>query len=190
MAPQILCCCEIRGAVIDEWLFLARPYCQLSKFGKMYQIYRLKSQNTYQEIVLLDAETIEATWSFYYCNFNCNCWRSNPSYRNRIICYWTAYWNKFSFRSIWCHIVSNWCCISRHGLWIREGKGMGMDYTTIVLIIGIVVSIISLPRSFAGGFSNTGSNLSGDIVSIAISAFIVYYLDRPNVKAYFGRTMF
>ena len=43
MAPQILCCCEIRGAVIDEWLFLTWPYCRLSKFGKMYQIYRLKS---------------------------------------------------------------------------------------------------------------------------------------------------
>ena len=30
---------------------------QLSKFGKMYQIYRLKSQNTYRDVVLLDAET-------------------------------------------------------------------------------------------------------------------------------------
>jgi hypothetical protein len=75
-----------------------------------------------------------------------------------------------------------------YGLW--NGRGWAWTISTIVLIIGIVANIISLPRSFAGGFSNTGSNLSEDIVSIAISAFIVYYLYRPNVKAYFGRTMF
>jgi len=75
-----------------------------------------------------------------------------------------------------------------YGLW--NGKGWAWTISTIVLIIGIIVNIISLPRTIARVYSNTGSNLSGDIVSIGISAFIVYYLYRPHVKAYFGRTMF
>jgi hypothetical protein len=75
-----------------------------------------------------------------------------------------------------------------YGLW--NGKGWAWTISTIVLIIGIIVNIISLPRTIAGLYSNTGSSLSGDIVSIAISAFIVYYLYRPHVKTYFGKTGF
>ena len=40
-----------------------------------------------------------------------------------------------------------------YGLW--KGRGWAWTISTIVLIIGIVVNIISFPRSFAGGFSNT-----------------------------------
>jgi len=75
-----------------------------------------------------------------------------------------------------------------YGLW--KGKGWAWTISTIVLIIGIIVDIISLPRTIATGYSNTGSSLSGVVVSIGISAFILYYLYRPHVKAYFGRATF
>jgi hypothetical protein len=70
-------------------------------------------------------------------------------------------------------------------------KGMGWAWTIsiIVLFIGIVIDIVSLSITSVGGFSNTGSNLLGNIVGIGISAFIVYYLYRPHVKAYFGKTI-
>ena len=62
------------------------------------------------------------------------------------------------------------------GLW--KGKGWAWTISTIVLIIGI----ISLPRRSAG-------DIVSSIVSIAINAVILYYLFRPHVKAYFGKTM-
>src|SRR5689334_15144358 len=65
-----------------------------------------------------------------------------------------------------------------YGLW--KGKGWAWTISMIVLIIGIIIKLISLPRAVA-----SGSNFSEDIVSIAISAFILYYLYRPHVKAYF-----
>jgi hypothetical protein len=99
----------------------------VSRYGKKYQIYPLKSRNTSQDLELLNAET-ETTWSYYYCNFNCNCRHRNTPCRNRISCYWATHRNKLSFHSVRCHIVSNWCRISCHGLWIMERKGMGMDY--------------------------------------------------------------
>lgn len=70
-----------------------------------------------------------------------------------------------------------------YGLW--KGKGWAWTISMIVLIIGIIIKLISLPRAVA-----SGSNFSEDIVSIAISAFILYYLYRPHVKAYFGKTTF
>jgi len=81
--------------------------------------------------------------------------------------------------------------VMAHGLW--KGKGWAWTISIILLFIGIAIDIISLSITSAGLFSNTGSNLSGDIVSgivgIGISAFIVYYLYRPHVKAYFGKTI-
>jgi len=82
--------------------------------------------------------------------------------------------------------------VMAYGLW--KGKGWAWTISIIVLFIGIAVDIISVSiTSAAGVFSNTGSNLLGDIVSsivsIGISAFIVYYLYRPHVKAYFGKTI-
>jgi hypothetical protein len=57
-------------------------------------------------------------------------------------------------------------------------KGMGWSWTvTVVLsIIGIILNALSLA---AGNF--------GGIISIIISAVILYYLFRPHVKAYFGK---
>jgi hypothetical protein len=75
-----------------------------------------------------------------------------------------------------------------YGLW--NGKGWAWTISTIVLIIGIIVDIISIPRTIATGYSSTGSSLSGVVVGVVISAFILYYLYRPHVKAYFGRAMF
>ena len=82
--------------------------------------------------------------------------------------------------------------VMAYGLW--KGKGWAWTISIIVLFIGIAIDIVSLSiTSVAGVFSNTGSNLLGDIlssiISIGISAFIVYYLYRPHVKAYFGKTI-
>ena len=57
-------------------------------------------------------------------------------------------------------------------------KGMGWSWTvTVVLsIIGIILNALSLA---AGNF--------GGIISIIISAVILYYLFRPHVKASFGK---
>jgi len=78
-----------------------------------------------------------------------------------------------------------------YGLW--KGKGWAWTISIIVLFIGIAISIASVSITSTGVFSNAGSNLLGDIVSgivsIGISAFIVYYLYRPHVKAYFGKTI-
>lgn len=68
---------------------------------------------------------------------------------------------------------------------LLKGRGWAWTLSTIVLIIGIILEVISIPRTIA-----LGSSLSGNIISIAISAFILYYLYRPHVKSYFGRTVF
>lgn len=68
---------------------------------------------------------------------------------------------------------------------LLNGRGWAWTISTIVLIIGIIMNLVSLPRAIV-----SGSNFSGDIVSICISAFILYYLYRPHVKSYFGRTIF
>jgi uncharacterized membrane protein (DUF2068 family) len=78
-----------------------------------------------------------------------------------------------------------------YGLW--KGKGWACTISIIVLSIGITIDIISVSITSTGRFSNTGSNLLGDIasgiVSLAINALIIYYLYRPHVKAYFGKTI-
>lgn len=58
-------------------------------------------------------------------------------------------------------------------------KGMGWAWTvTVVLsIISIVLNAISIATGNIGG-----------IVNIIISGIILYYLYRPHVKAYFGKT--
>jgi hypothetical protein len=81
--------------------------------------------------------------------------------------------------------------VMAYGLW--KGKGWAWTISIIVLFIGIAISIVSVSITSTGVYSNAGSNLVGDIVSgivsIGINAFIVYYLYRPHVKAYFGKTV-
>jgi hypothetical protein len=59
-------------------------------------------------------------------------------------------------------------------------KGMGWAWTVTVIlsIISIVLNAISIA---------TAGNIIGGIVSIIISGVILYYLNRPHVKAYFGK---
>jgi hypothetical protein len=81
--------------------------------------------------------------------------------------------------------------VMAYGLW--KGKGWAWTISMIVLFIGIAINILSVSiPSVTGVFSDTGSVLTrvvSGIVSIGISTFIVYYLYRPHVKAYFGKTI-
>lgn len=61
-----------------------------------------------------------------------------------------------------------------YGLW--NGKGWAWTVTVVLAIIGIVLDAISIAT---GNF--------GSIISIIISAVILYYVYRPHVKAYFGK---
>jgi len=61
------------------------------------------------------------------------------------------------------------------GLW--TGKGWAWILALIFAILGIIGSVLSLVR---GGL--------GAIVILLLDAVIVYYLTRPNVKAFFGET--
>ncbi len=59
---------------------------------------------------------------------------------------------------------------------LLKGKGWAWIVTIIITIISVVFNIISL---VTGNF--------GSIVGLIINGVIIYYLYRPNVKAYFGR---
>jgi hypothetical protein len=60
---------------------------------------------------------------------------------------------------------------------LLKGAGWAWIITLIITIISIIANIISL---FGG---NTAS-----IIGIIIEGIIIYYLYRPNVKSYFGRS--
>ena len=60
---------------------------------------------------------------------------------------------------------------------LLKGAGWAWIITLIITIISIIANIVSL----AGG--NTAS-----IIGIIIEGIIIYYLYRPNVKSYFGRS--
>jgi hypothetical protein len=61
-----------------------------------------------------------------------------------------------------------------YGLW--TGKGWAWTLALIFAALGIIGSLISLVR---GGL--------GSIVIFVIDVVIIYYLTRPNVKAFFGK---
>ncbi len=79
---------------------------------------------------------------------------------------------------------------------LLKGKGWAWTITIILLCIGIAVQIISTTSGTVFNASLIGSNsnnvntvlsgIIGGIIGIAINVVIVYYLYRPNVKAYFG----
>lgn len=64
--------------------------------------------------------------------------------------------------------------VMAYGLW--KGKGWAWTITLILSVISIISAIVSIAY---GGY--------GAIINIIINAVIIYYLYRPNVKAYFGK---
>ena len=64
--------------------------------------------------------------------------------------------------------------VMAYGLW--KGRGWAWTITLIVSAIGIIVGIASII------FDNLGG-----IITIIINAVVIYYLYRPNVKAFFGK---
>jgi hypothetical protein len=60
---------------------------------------------------------------------------------------------------------------------LLKGAGWAWIITLIITVISIIVNIASL----AGG-------QTANIIGIIINGIIIYYLYRPNVKAYFGRS--
>lgn len=62
---------------------------------------------------------------------------------------------------------------------------------TIIAIITQITSIIStstLSQSLTNDISALMSGITAHIIGIAINGIILYYLYRPNVKAFFGRS--
>ncbi len=60
---------------------------------------------------------------------------------------------------------------------LLKGRGWGWTISLILAGIGIV----------AGIYHITQNNIGGAIVSLIINGVIIYYLYRPNVKAFFGK---
>jgi lysylphosphatidylglycerol synthetase-like protein (DUF2156 family) len=59
-----------------------------------------------------------------------------------------------------------------------KGRGWAWTAAVVLSIIGIVMSVVSI---VTGNF--------GSIISLIINGIIIYYLYRPHVKAYFGRSI-
>lgn len=65
--------------------------------------------------------------------------------------------------------------VMAYGLW--KGKGWAWSISLILAGIGVIMGIVYIIQD----------NLAGGIVSILINGVIIYYLFRPNVKAFFGK---
>jgi hypothetical protein len=77
---------------------------------------------------------------------------------------------------------------------LLKGKGWAWTVTIILTIIAIAIQIISIILSsmFNASFSSDMNALASEIIShiigLAINGVILYYLYRPNVKAFFGKS--
>jgi hypothetical protein len=67
------------------------------------------------------------------------------------------------------------------------GSFMAAGWAWVLGIAGGVLSVISDVVSIVVNSSKGNAGLGSNIVSIAISLYILYYLNRSNVKAYYGR---
>ena len=97
--------------------------------------------------------------------------------------------------AVWLEIGIGYIIMS-YGLF--KSKGWAWTITIILSIISIAISIIFgiaggvLNLSSANTMNGSNSLVSGIIVTIigvAIDIVIIYYLCRPNVKAFFGKTL-
>jgi hypothetical protein len=80
---------------------------------------------------------------------------------------------------------------------LLKGTGWAWTITIILIIIGIAIQIVSgitgtiFNASMLGDSSATNSVISGivgSVIGIAINIVILYYLYRPQVKIFFGKT--
>jgi anaerobic C4-dicarboxylate transporter len=78
---------------------------------------------------------------------------------------------------------------------LLKGKGWAWMVTVILTIIAIAVQIVSgitasmFNASFIDDTNSFVTGIIAQIVGIAINGVILYYLYRPNVKAFFGRSL-
>ena len=78
---------------------------------------------------------------------------------------------------------------------LLKGKGWAWIITVILTIIAIAVQIVSgitasmFNASFIDDTNSFVTGIIAQIVGIAINGVILYYLYRPNVKAFFGRSL-
>jgi len=77
---------------------------------------------------------------------------------------------------------------------LLKGKGWAWIVTVILTIIAIAVQIVSgitasmFNASFIDDTNSFVTGIIAQIVGIAINGVILYYLYRPNVKAFFGKS--
>jgi hypothetical protein len=63
-----------------------------------------------------------------------------------------------------------------YGFW--TAKAWGWQYGILLAVVNIVVSLLEVVLGYAG--------LSSVIISVVIAAVILYYLNTPEVRRYFG----
>ncbi|MGH9974389.1 MAG: DUF2127 domain-containing protein [Nitrososphaeraceae archaeon] len=77
---------------------------------------------------------------------------------------------------------------------LLKGKGWAWIVTIILTIIAIITQVTSviststLSQSLSTDINALLSGITAHIIGIAINGVILYYLYRPNVKAFFGRS--
>lgn len=77
---------------------------------------------------------------------------------------------------------------------LLKGKGWAWIITVILTIIAIAVQIVSgitasmFNASFIDDTNSFVTGIIAQIVGIAINGVILYYLYRPNIKAFFGKS--
>ena len=77
---------------------------------------------------------------------------------------------------------------------LLKGKGWAWRITIILTVISIAIQLVSgiTNAMIVASISNDGasimSGLIGQIIGIAIDIIILYYLYRPRVKAFFGKS--
>jgi len=77
---------------------------------------------------------------------------------------------------------------------LLKGKGWAWKVTIVLTILSIAVQVISgitnsiLTVSITNDGGAVAAGLMGQIIGIAINLVILYYLYRPHVKAFFGKS--